>query len=234
MGRSRGELLERALATRAADQDAPVLTRPNDLAGDARMPGEGPEAIPDGRFERVTKLVARRPPLDLDQLVALLLEQLDRVRAPTGASTARERNDGDGGTPAVELVPDRRTPDQLVATGPQSGRVDVRGLPARRRRAAFAGRCLARRARTLEPPACDVDMWDHDRPAAASAAGSPTRAPGSRGGMALGAPLLQPGQRDRSSRAPPRSVDESDAFRARDNVAEAPATTQVRRGLSIW
>ncbi len=121
MGRSRGELLERALATPAADHDAPVLTRPDDLAGDARMPGEGPEAIPDGRFERVTKLVARRPPLDLDQLVAVLLEQLDRVRAPTGASTARERNDGDGRTPAVELVPDRRTPARScrAAVGPR-------------------------------------------------------------------------------------------------------------------
>jgi hypothetical protein len=193
MGRSRGELLERALAALAADEDTPVLTRPDDLTGDPRMPREGPEAIPDGRFERVTELVARGSPLDLDQLVALQLEQPDRVRAPTSASTVRERNDGDGRIPAAELVPDRRTPDHLVATGPQPSRVDVRGLPAGRRRAAFAGPCLAGRARTLKPPACDVDMWDHDGSAAASAAGSPTRAPGSRGGVALGAPLLQPG-----------------------------------------
>ena len=117
MGRSRGELLERARRRACRGSGRTCPHRPDDLAEDRRMPGEGPEAIPDGRFERVTKLVARRPPLDVDQLVALLLEQLDRVRAPAGASTARERNDGDRATPAAELVPDRRTPDQLWRPG---------------------------------------------------------------------------------------------------------------------
>lgn len=93
---------------------------------------------------------------------------------------------------------------------------------------------LARRTRTLKPLTRDMQMRDrhdagHQCPVAPRSIGRTGR-PARPRTQDTASPARPP---DRSSRAPPLTVDESDALRARDNVAETPARTQVRRGLSI-
>ena len=65
MGRSRHDLLERPLAARPADHDAPVSSGPDHLAAHQRMANEGAEPLPHRRLERMAQLVPPRPPLDL-------------------------------------------------------------------------------------------------------------------------------------------------------------------------
>jgi hypothetical protein len=96
-------------------------------------------------------------------------------------------------TPALKLVPDSRTPDQLAPTRPQASRVDVRRLPAGRCPAAFTRQRLASRARTLKPAASDVNVRARTSPAMTSEAPTPVCASRAGSCTALRAPLLQPG-----------------------------------------
>jgi hypothetical protein len=58
-GRSLQQLLEGPIATAAADEDRPVVRRPDDLATQHRLPGKAPEALPHRCLERVAELVTR-------------------------------------------------------------------------------------------------------------------------------------------------------------------------------
>ena len=71
------------------------------------LTGEGPEAVPDGRLERVAQLVVSGPPLEVDHLVAIEPTQHDPVRATTAASPAAERDRGGRRAARLELLPDR-------------------------------------------------------------------------------------------------------------------------------
>ena len=194
MGRSRGELLERAArhACRGSGRTCPQ--RPDDVAAHRGCPTKVPKRSQTGAssaWHSSSRPVHRSTSASSSPSNR---RSCDRVGVPATPCAAPERHDHDGRSATLQLLPYRRPP----ANSCRAGRNRAACTRAASRPVGVAqrspDRCLARRARTLEPPTCDVDTWDHDRPAAASAARSPTRAPGSRGSMALGAPLLQPGQ----------------------------------------
>jgi predicted enzyme related to lactoylglutathione lyase len=152
------ELLEALVAAPAFDHDAAVRRRPDDGPGDQGLPGEGPEAVPDGRLERVAKLVASSPPLDVDQLVAIEPTQHDPVRPTTAASPAAEGDGGDGRSARLELLPDRLSAQELMPYGPKPRSMDARRLAPGRSAAWLPWEGLTRRARTCAPPARDVEL----------------------------------------------------------------------------
>jgi hypothetical protein len=100
------------------DNDAPVNARPRGGPGDLRLPGERPEAIPHPRFERLTELVTTRPPLHLDQLVAIESAQQDPVEATASAGAAAERNGRDRRAARLELLPDLLSGQELPPAAP--------------------------------------------------------------------------------------------------------------------
>ena len=59
----------------------PICGPPRHRSRHLRLGGERPEAVPDGRFECVAELVASRPSLDGDELVAIGSAQDDSVDA---------------------------------------------------------------------------------------------------------------------------------------------------------
>ena len=89
------------------DDDAPICGCPHHRAGDLRLAGERPEAIPDRRLERVAELVATGPTFGVDDPVSVNAAEHDPVDATTPAGAAAKGDDSHNVASPLELLPHR-------------------------------------------------------------------------------------------------------------------------------
>ena len=121
-------LFEALISSSTLDHHAPICCCPHNGSRDPGLPREGTEAIPNRCFERVAELVTARPPLDIDQRVAIEPTEHDPVDATTPAGAAAEWDRGHRRAPRLEFLPDQLVRHQLVPSGPEPRLMRVRGL----------------------------------------------------------------------------------------------------------
>jgi hypothetical protein len=174
------ELLEALVTASPLDDDAAACRRPYDGPGDQRLTGKRSEPIPDGRLERVAKLVASGPALDVDKLVAIESAQHDPLGATAATGSAAERHGGDRRAARLELLPDRLAAQELAPGGCARPRVRKgcgTARPGGPRTSCTNGRAIrARRAATWALVPCSGSRPDTVRLARPGRFGTTRRA----------------------------------------------------------
>ena len=86
------DLLEAVISSSTLDHHTPICRGPHDGPHDLGLAREGTETIPHWRLQRVAKLIATAPPLNIHKVMALEPMEHDPVDATTPAGAAAEWN----------------------------------------------------------------------------------------------------------------------------------------------